>query len=232
MTGSPHGTAGAYDEATTDDLLVPRSAGAGRLERRRRRAPNLILINADDLGWKDVGYQGSDFYETPNIDRLATEGMVFTAGYAGAGNCARAAPVCCPASTRRATGFTPSAARIAGARTDAAGPDPEQRRTGRRRTSTLAEALKSAGYATALFGKWHLDGKDGATPRGARVRRGLRLGQGKSEPPAGRAGRPEGDLLDHPRRHRIHGGEQGPPLLRLPRAPRHPYRAARGGPKR
>ncbi|MCU0918471.1 MAG: sulfatase-like hydrolase/transferase, partial [Planctomycetes bacterium] len=50
--------------------------------------PNIILIFADDLGWKDVGYQGSDFMETPNIDRLAKEGMVFTAGYAAAGNCA------------------------------------------------------------------------------------------------------------------------------------------------
>src|SRR6478672_4014927 len=50
--------------------------------------PNIILIFADDLGWKDVGYQGSDFMETPNIDHLAGQGMVFTAGYAGAGNCA------------------------------------------------------------------------------------------------------------------------------------------------
>ena len=49
--------------------------------------PNILLIFADDLGWKDVGFQGTDFYETPNIDRLAAQGMVFTAGYAGAGNC-------------------------------------------------------------------------------------------------------------------------------------------------
>ena len=42
--------------------------------------PNIVLIFADDLGWKDVGYQGSDFIETPNIDRLASEGMVFTDG--------------------------------------------------------------------------------------------------------------------------------------------------------
>ena len=50
--------------------------------------PNVVLIFADDLGWKDVGYQGSDFYETPNIDALAKKGMVFTSAYAGAGNCA------------------------------------------------------------------------------------------------------------------------------------------------
>jgi hypothetical protein len=50
--------------------------------------PNIVLIFADDLGWKDVGYQGSDFMETPNLDQLAKEGMVFTHGYAAAGNCA------------------------------------------------------------------------------------------------------------------------------------------------
>jgi hypothetical protein len=50
--------------------------------------PNIVLIFADDLGWKDVGYNGSDFHETPNIDRLAREGMVFHQAYAAAGNCA------------------------------------------------------------------------------------------------------------------------------------------------
>ena len=53
-----------------------------------RQRPNIVLVLADDLGWKDVGYQGSDFYETPNLDRLAKAGMAFTQAYAGAGNCA------------------------------------------------------------------------------------------------------------------------------------------------
>ena len=44
--------------------------------------PNIILINIDDMGWKDVGFMGSKYYETPNIDRLASQGMVFTNGYA------------------------------------------------------------------------------------------------------------------------------------------------------
>ncbi len=48
--------------------------------------PNIVLVFADDLGWKDVGYQGSDFIETPHLDRLAEQGTVFTAGYAAAGN--------------------------------------------------------------------------------------------------------------------------------------------------
>ena len=50
--------------------------------------PNIVLIYADDLGWRDLGVQGSRFYETPNIDRLAAEGMRFTDAYANAPNCA------------------------------------------------------------------------------------------------------------------------------------------------
>lgn len=53
----------------------------------QQNRPNILLIFADDLGWKDVGYQGTDFYETPNIDRLAGGGMVFRAGYAAGANC-------------------------------------------------------------------------------------------------------------------------------------------------
>ncbi len=52
--------------------------------------PNIILIMADDLGWKDVGFMGSTYYETPNLDRLAKQGMVFTNAYAAAANCAPA----------------------------------------------------------------------------------------------------------------------------------------------
>ncbi len=127
--------------------------------------PNIVLIYADDLGWKDVGYQGSDFHETPNIDRLATEGMVFTAGYAGAGNCA-------PSRACLLSGqYTPRHGVYAVGSTDR-GPKAHMRlvpipnRDGLAAANvTLAEALKSAGYATAVFGKWHLSGRDGATPQ-------------------------------------------------------------------
>ena len=55
---------------------------------QEQTAPNIILINIDDMGWKDVGFMGSKYYETPNIDGLAARGMVFTNGYAAAANCA------------------------------------------------------------------------------------------------------------------------------------------------
>ncbi|QDU73778.1 Arylsulfatase [Bremerella volcania] len=126
--------------------------------------PNFVLIYADDLGWKDVGYQGSDFYETPIIDSLAKQGMTFSAGYACAGNCA-------PSRACMLSGqYTPRHHLYAVGSTDR-GPKNEMRLKPIPNSSglspeslTLAEALKSAGYATGHFGKWHLSGKDGADP--------------------------------------------------------------------
>jgi len=53
-----------------------------------QRRPNIIYILADDMGWKDAGFTGSDFYKTPNLDALAEQGMIFSNAYAAAGNCA------------------------------------------------------------------------------------------------------------------------------------------------
>ena len=55
---------------------------------QKAKQPNFIVILADDLGWKDVGFMGCEFFETPNIDRLAKQGMKFTSAYAGGPNCA------------------------------------------------------------------------------------------------------------------------------------------------
>ena len=126
--------------------------------------PNIVLIFADDLGWKDVGYQGSDFMETPNIDQLAKEGMVFTHGYAAAGNCA-------PSRACLLSGnYAPRHHVYAVGSTDR-GPKTSQRlvpvpnKSGLAQDNiTFADALKAAGYVTGIFGKWHLDGKDGAEP--------------------------------------------------------------------
>jgi arylsulfatase A-like enzyme len=126
--------------------------------------PNIVLIFADDLGWKDVGYQGSDFMETPNLDRLAAQGMTFTAGYAAAGNCAPSR-ACLMSGT-----YTPRHHVYAVGSTDR-GVREQQRlipipnKSGLASTNiTIADALKTAGYATGHFGKWHLAGKDGSIP--------------------------------------------------------------------
>lgn len=126
--------------------------------------PNILLIFADDLGWKDVGYQGSDFHETPNIDRLAKEGMVFTAGYAGAGNCQ-------PSRACLMSGqYTPRHEVYAVGTTDR-GPKNLMRMIPvknhgslNQKNTTMAGALKAAGYVTGIFGKWHLEGGKGTTP--------------------------------------------------------------------
>ena len=94
--------------------------------------PNVVLILADDLGWRDLGCTGSTFYETPAIDRLATQGMRFTRAYA-------ACSVCSPTRASLMSGKYPQSL-----------PAEE---------ITLAEAFQKGGYRTAIAGKWHLGGK-------------------------------------------------------------------------
>ncbi len=55
---------------------------------QEQEKPNILFFFVDDMGWKDAGFMGSQYYETPNIDRLASEGMIFTNAYANAPNCA------------------------------------------------------------------------------------------------------------------------------------------------
>ena len=75
--------------------------GAAGLVAERRRPANIVLILADDLGWTDLGCFGSSFYQTPNIDRLARQGMRFTSAYA-------ACPVCSPTRASILTGKYPA----------------------------------------------------------------------------------------------------------------------------
>jgi arylsulfatase A-like enzyme len=105
--------------------------------------PNVVLINADDLGYGDLGCYGSEQIATPNLDRLAQEGMRFTDFYA-------CAPVCTPSRAGLLTGRYPvrtGLTRVLFPRSQT-GIDASE--------VTLAEALKEKGYTTACVGKWHL----------------------------------------------------------------------------
>ncbi|MBK0384048.1 sulfatase [Pedobacter sp. SD-b] len=120
------------------------------------KKPNIVVIFADDLGYKDCGYTGSSFIETPNIDALAKAGMVFNNAYAGAGNCA-------PSRACLISGlYTPRHGVFAVGSTSR-GPVKEMKVVPVDNTKslapsfvTVAEALKDEGYQTAIFGKWHL----------------------------------------------------------------------------
>ncbi|MFH1717819.1 MAG: sulfatase-like hydrolase/transferase [Planctomycetota bacterium] len=108
--------------------------------------PNIILIMADDLGYGDIGCYGSATIKTPNIDALAKGGMKFTDYHS---NC----PVCSPTRAALLTGRYQQRAGIEGV-IYAKGPT---RETGMDLEEvTFAEVLKSRGYATGIFGKWHL----------------------------------------------------------------------------
>lgn len=144
-------------------LLLPLLLWIPWLTRAADR-PNIVLIFADDLGWKDVGWQGSDFNETPHLDALAKQGMVFTAGYAAMGNCA-------PSRACLLSGTYTPRHHVYAVQTTDRGPKESQRlvpipnKSGLAKDNvTLADALEAAGYVTGIFGKWHLDGPDGAMP--------------------------------------------------------------------
>lgn len=168
--------------------------------------PNVLLIVADDLGYFDLGFTGSSFYETPNLDRLAKSGIQFTNAYTNS-------PVCSPARASIMTGQFPSRHGI----TDWIGaPTEEAWRSQNRHTpllpasnkgsldqghTTLAEAMKNAGYATFISGKWHLGGQ-ASTPE----IHGFEQNKG-----AWQAGSPRGgyfDPYDNPKLENRMPGEQ------------------------
>jgi len=145
-------------------LLLAAAFASAQTPPRQDRRPNIVLILADDLGWRDVGYQGTDFYETPNIDRLAKAGMVFTEAYAGAGNCAPSRAVLLSGQYGPRHGVYAVDSTERGPKTSMR-LTPVPNRSGLApATVTMGEALKAAGYATGIFGKWHLGGPEGASP--------------------------------------------------------------------
>ncbi len=123
--------------------------------------PNIIYINVDDLGWKDVGYMGSKFYETPNIDRLARQGVYFTNAYAPAANCAPSRACCLTGQyTPRHGIYTVNSSERGDSRTRKLIPVQNNTVLSDHHL-TLAESLRQNGYSTAHIGKWHL----GQNPR-------------------------------------------------------------------
>ena len=124
--------------------------------RHKSRPPNIVLIYVDDLGWKDLGYMGSTYYETPHIDRLAKEGKIFSNAYANAPNCA-------PSRASIMTGLYTPRHGIYTVGTSERGSTRQRKliptiTNTRLDTSfvTITERLQSTGYVTGHFGKWHL----------------------------------------------------------------------------
>lgn len=112
-----------------------------------QQKPNIIFILADDLGSSELGCYGNTFNETPNLDKLASEGMRFTQAYS-------AAPICSPARAGFITGQYPARVGI----TDFLGNE-APRYLDPAKYYTLNEALSAGGYHTGIIGKWHLDTK-------------------------------------------------------------------------
>ena len=132
------------------------SAAASPILAAQARPLNFVFILIDDYGWRDTGYNGSRYYETPNIDALARSAMTFTNGYA-------AAPVCSPTRAALMTGKWPARLHLtAHLQGHALTPPHAKLRAPVTRKElplsevTIAEILKQKGYATASIGKWHL----------------------------------------------------------------------------
>lgn len=119
--------------------------------------PNIVFLLADDLGWRDVGFAGNDFIETPHIDRLATEGIQFTQAYASAPNCAPTrACLMSGQYTPRHGVFT-----VVDPRHDPGQPwhrimAAKSRESLDTNVTTIAELLRERGYSTGCIGMWNL----------------------------------------------------------------------------
>ncbi|MBT6381608.1 MAG: sulfatase, partial [Opitutales bacterium] len=142
--------------------------------------PNILFIFLDDFGWKDTSYMGSDFYESPNIDKLASEGMVFTKAYSASANCA-------PARACMLSGQYTPRHEIYNVGTGLRG-NPKHSRlkhipgvdTLDTSIRTWAQQIQASGYKTAMMGKWHLS--DDPIPYGFDVNVG---GTHSGSPPRG-----------------------------------------------
>ena len=124
-------------------VLAVEASDSSKADAVVQRPPNVILIYADDLGYGDLGSYGAQGYRTPNLDRMAAEGIRLTNFYV-------ATAVCSASRAALLTGAYPNRIGIRGAldHTAKIGLNPEE--------ETIAEVLKRRNYATAIYGKWHL----------------------------------------------------------------------------
>ena len=166
------------------------------------RPPNVVFILVDDLGWTDLGYAGSTFFETPNIDKLAASGMVFTDAYA-------ASPVCSPSRAAIMSGKYP-------ARLNLTDWIPGNRHYGPHKNQqlaslpfklqldleeyTMAEAFRNAGYKTFFAGKWHLGEEEKYYP----LQQGFELNKGGNK-----TGTPAGGYFAPYNNPQLEDGEEG-----------------------
>ena len=135
-------------------LLLPSIA----LAQAASRPPNIVYILADDLGWTDVGCQGTKYYETPNIDKLAAEGLHLTSFYHSQ-NCAPTRAALMSGQYARATGVYTVGSLKRGADKNRKMIVPDNITKLSLDLKLLPQAMKDAGYATGMFGKWHLGEK-------------------------------------------------------------------------
>ena len=149
-------------------LLIASVAGCRGAERLETPtlSPNIVFIYVDDLGWRDVGFNGSTYYETPNIDRLAAGGMIFTDAYANGPNCApsRASLMSGQYSPRHGI-YTVGSPERGESQHRKLVPTPNATVL-ESTVFTLAEALQAVGYTSISLGKWHLGQGSATGPEG------------------------------------------------------------------
>lgn len=134
------------------------ATACGTSNQEQAELPNIVLIVADDMGYNDLASYGNDFIATPNLDRLAQQGIRFTDGYA-------AAPLCSPSRASLLTGLHPISVNITEHIHGNQPPGPNQKlktppveQQLNLEFQTTAELLKAKNYRTAHIGKWHLGG--------------------------------------------------------------------------